>query len=405
MKTLKLIITSMLLVLTGATAYLAPTGLAAAQGKSGEAKEKSAGGSKGKAKGNAGNSGSAGSAAVDSSGAGSGSADAGAGTQTASATGSKGKSKEAGGTKFSLKSEKDRVANLNSQLKSLNSLKRNEDALRGSSDPKVVAVVTFLENTEDKEVLAKALVLLGDSYAALEADSDALTGEIEDAATDLSQTLADLLGAEDRLAILEGDAAALAEQLASLDASLSGAETTLSTALDEQVEAAGAVDSLSAALDAATADNSDQDLIDQLTAELAEAELSLTNLNTAIEDQQATIASLEEQQATASTSLDDVNDAVALAEGEIADLTLTQTEQEQLLTDLTTAEEALLIELQAALDELEGAQSEFETLEGLTTDDVLVDALVAFLINSGQTVDADGITDEMLAWAKEQLAL
>ncbi len=340
---------------------------------------------------------------ADSSGAGSGSADT--GTDAATATGSKGKPKEAGGTKFSLKSEKDRVANLNSQLKSLNSLKRNEDALRESSDPKVVAVVTFLEDTEDKEALEKALVLLGESYAALEADSDALAGEIEDAASDLSQTLAELLSAEDALATLEGDAAALADQLASLDASLSEAETTLSTTLDEQVEAAGTVDSLSAALDAATADNSDQDLIDQLTAELAEAELSLTNLNTAIEDQQATIASLEEQQATATTSLDDVNDAVALAEGEIADLALTQTEQEQLLTDLTTAEEALLIELQAALDELDGAQSEFETLEGLTTDDVLVDALVAFLINSGQTVDADGITDEMLAWAKEQLAL
>ncbi|CAI8382698.1 MAG: Uncharacterised protein [Rhodospirillaceae bacterium] len=101
----------------------------------------------------------------------------------------------------------------------------------------------------------------------------------------------------------------------------------------------------------------------------------------------------------------EVNDAVALVEDEIADLSQAQTEQEKLLTELTTAEEALLIELQAALDELEGAQSEFETLEGLTTDDVLVDALVAFLINSGQTVDADGITDEMLEWAKAQLAL
>lgn len=397
MKTLKLIITSVLFVLTSALTYLAPTGVVAAQGKSGEAKEKDAGGSKGKDKG------TAGSAAADSSGAGSGSADT--GTDAATAIGSKGKPKEAGGTKFSLKSEKDRVANLNSQLKSLNSLKRNEDALRESSDPKIVAVVTFLENTEDKEALEKVLVLLGDSYAALEADSDALASEIQDAATDLSQTLAELLSAEDALATLEGDAAALAEKLASLDASLSEAETTLSTTLDEQAEAAGTVDSLSAALDAATADNSDQDLIDQLTAELAEAELSLTNLNTAIEDQQATIVSLEEQQATATTSLADANDAVALAESEIADLTLTQTEQEQLLTDLTTAEEALLIELQAALDELDGAQSDFETLEGLTTDDVLIDALVAFLINSGQTVDADGITDEMLAWAKEQLAL
>ncbi|MAW37019.1 MAG: hypothetical protein CMM68_08330 [Rhodospirillaceae bacterium] len=124
-----------------------------------------------------------------------------------------------------------------------------------------------------------------------------------------------------------------------------------------------------------------------------------------IEEQQATIAALEEQQATATTSLAEVNDAVALVEDEIADLSQAQTEQEKLLTELTTAEEALLIELQAALDELEGAQSEFETLEGLTTDDVLVDALVAFLINSGQTVDADGITDEMLEWAKAQLAL
>lgn len=124
-----------------------------------------------------------------------------------------------------------------------------------------------------------------------------------------------------------------------------------------------------------------------------------------IEEQQATIAALEEQQATATTSLAEVNDAVALVEDEIADLSQAQTEQEKLLTKLTTAEEALLIELQAALDELEGAQSEFETLEGLTTDDVLVDALVAFLINSGQTVDADGITDEMLEWAKAQLAL
>ena len=124
-----------------------------------------------------------------------------------------------------------------------------------------------------------------------------------------------------------------------------------------------------------------------------------------IEEQQATIAALEEQQATATTSLAEVNDAVALVEDEIADLSQAQTEQEKLLTELTTAEEALLIELQAALDELEGAQSEFETLEGLTTDDVLVDALVVFLINSGQTVDADGITDEMLEWAKAQLAL
>ena len=124
-----------------------------------------------------------------------------------------------------------------------------------------------------------------------------------------------------------------------------------------------------------------------------------------IEEQQATIAALEEQQATATTSLAEVNDAVALVEDEIADLSQAQTEQEKLLTELTTAEEALLIELQAALDELEGAQSEFETLEGLTTDDVLVDALVAFLINSGQIVDADGITDEMLEWAKAQLAL
>ena len=404
MKTLKLIITSMLLVLTGATAYLAPTGLAAAQGKSGEAKEKSAGSSKGKGNaGNAGSSGGAGSAAADSSGGGSGSSDT--GTHAATAPGSKGKPKEAGGTKFSLKSEKDRVANLNSQLKSLNSLKRNEDALRESSDPKIVAVVTFLENTEDKEALEKALVLLGDSYAALEADSDALAGEIEGAVTDLSQTLAELLSAGDALANLEGDAAALTEQLASLDASLSEAETTLSTTLDEQVVASGTVDSLSAALSAATADNSDQELIDQLTAELAEAALTLTNLNIVIEEHQATIAALEEQQTTTTTSLAEVNDAVALVEDEIADLSRAQTEHEKLLTELTTAEEALLIELQAALDELEGAQSEFETLEALTTDDVLVDALVAFLINSGQTVDADGITDEMLEWAKAQLAL
>ena len=221
----------------------------------------------------------------------------------------------------------------------------------------------------------------------------------------MSQTLAELLSAGDALTNLEGDAAALTEQLASLDASLSEAATTLSTTLDEQVVASGTVDSLSAALDAATADNSDQELIDQLNAELAEAALALTNLNIVIEEQQATIAALEEQQATATTSLAEVNDAVALVEDEIADLSQAQTEQEKLLTELTTAEEALLIELQAALDELEGAQSEFETLEGLTTDDVLVDALVAFLINSGQTVDADGITDEMLEWAKAQLAL
>ncbi|MGB0481788.1 MAG: hypothetical protein ACPGPA_06085, partial [Alphaproteobacteria bacterium] len=239
----------------------------------------------------------------------------------------------------------------------------------------------------------------------LEANSDALAGEIEGAVTDLSQTLAELLSAGDALATLEGDAAALTEQLASLDASLSEAETTLSTTLDEQVVASGTVDSLSAALSAATADNSDQELIDQLTAELAEAALTLTNLNIVIEEHQATIAALEEQQATTTTSFAEVNDAVALVEDEIADLSQAQTEYEKLLTELTTAEEALLIKLQAALDDLEGAQSEFETLGALTTDDVLVDALVAFLINSGQTVDADGITDEMLEWAKAQLAL
>ena len=78
-----------------------------------------------------------------------------------------------------------------------------------------MAVVTFLENTEDKEVLAKALVL--PAMNTLEADSDALTGEIEDAGPICPRPL--LSSWAQRMAgDLEGDAAALAEQLASLDA-------------------------------------------------------------------------------------------------------------------------------------------------------------------------------------------
>jgi len=72
-------------------------------------------------------------------------------------------------------------------------------------------------------------------------------------------------------------------------------------------------------------------------------------------------------------------------------LELQQAEQQALLDDLN--------------ESLGSASDEFDRLEALTTDDVLVDALVAFLANSGRSVDEDDITDEMLEWAKQQLAL
>ena len=103
-------------------------------------------------------------------------------------------------------------------------------------------------------------------------------------------------------------------------------------------------------------DNSDQDLIDQSPRACRSGAV-------ADQPQHGYRGSAGDDCVTGRTAghrnhqLADANDAVALVEGEIADLTLTQTEQEQRLTDLTTAEEALLIELQAALDELEGAQS------------------------------------------------
>ena len=72
-------------------------------------------------------------------------------------------------------------------------------------------------------------------------------------------------------------------------------------------------------------------------------------------------------------------------------LELQQADQQALLDDLNTS--------------LDNASDEFDRLEALTTDDVLVDALVAFLVNSGRSVDEGDITDEMLEWAKQQLAL
>ena len=108
-KTLKPIITSMLLVLTGATLISGPR-VCRRTGKSGEAKE-SAGGSKGKAKGKGNRQ--RGSAAVDSSGAGSG---FGCRCRLRRVRNRLKREVKGSGTKFSLKSEKDRVANLNSQL-------------------------------------------------------------------------------------------------------------------------------------------------------------------------------------------------------------------------------------------------------------------------------------------------
>ena len=104
---------------------------------------------------------------------------------------------------------------------------------------------------------------------------------------------------------------------------------------------------------------------------------SLANIGSSLDSLAAEIASYEQ------TSLQQAQDLELLE--------LQQADQQALLDDLNTS--------------LDNASDEFDRLEALTTDDVLVDALVAFLVNSGRSVDEGDITDEMLEWAKQQLAL
>lgn len=243
----------------------------------------------------------------------------------ASSGGSGGSNSKASGNKSSSRNtvtagKTQKVANLNSQLKSLNSLKRNPEALLNSSDKKLAELQGFLALKSDLESSLAEQDLILSALQSLDAELGAVSAALTEA--ELAQTAIDEALIENGAAITD-----LAAQIALLDPAL------------------------------------DQEQIDVLSNQLQELETTGSSL--VLESEQA---------AGLVNSLSSQVDGFVEQQGQ------------------TEADLGLLV-------------AEIESLEEATGEDDLVDALVSFLANSGQTATTDSITPEMLDWAKEQLGL
>jgi chromosome segregation ATPase len=295
-----------------------------------------------------------------------------------------------------------RQPNLNSQLKSLNSLKRNAEALENSSDPKIREVVVFLDNTEDRDAVAALIEQILDTLSVEQQKGDAIDADVDASAALLQETLDALVAAKDENALLEQQLLEKTDDLSAAQVNLDSAnagigETELNlTASETELEA------LRQALEALSPDD---DGYADTQAAISELETQVGALQTQLATQQSEAASLQEEVNSLDQTLTNISASLATLSDEIASFEQTSVQQSQDL-ELLELQQA---EQQALLDDLNeslgSASDEFDRLEALTTDDVLVDALVAFLANSGRSVDEDDITDEMLEWAKQQLAL
>ena len=310
--------------------------------------------------------------------------------------------KSANSKKTNVNFNSSRKQNLNSQLKSLNSLKRNAEAFENSSDPKLRQVVIFLDNTEDREAAAVLIEQILGNLSIEQQNSDELGAAVEASAELLQETLNALSAAQDESALLEQQRL---EQTGELDAALAGLESANADVSQTESDLETSEADLQALRDTFGSLSPEDDGYAEAEAAIAALEEEVGTLQTQLSQQQneadlaqGEIDSLNDSLANIGSSLDSLAAEIASYE----QTSLQQAQDLELLELQQADQQALLDDLNTSLD---NASDEFDRLEALTTDDVLVDALVAFLVNSGRSVDEGDITDEMLEWAKQQLAL
>jgi chromosome segregation ATPase len=310
--------------------------------------------------------------------------------------------KSASSKKTNVNFNSSRKQNLNSQLKSLNSLKRNAEAFENSSDPKLRQVVVFLDNTEDREAVAVLIEQILGNLSIEQQNSDELGAAVEASAALLQETLNALSAAQDESALLELQRL---EQAGELDAALAGLESTNAEILQTKSDLETSEADLQALRDAFGSLSPEDDGYAEAQAAIAAKEEEVGALQTQLTQQQNEADLAQGEIDSLNDSLANIGSSLDSLAGEIASYEQTSLQQAQdleLLELQQADQQALLDDLNTSLD---NASDEFDRLEALTTDDVLVDALVAFLVNSGRSVDEGDITDEMLEWAKQQLAL